>query len=347
MPSRVDLEVERGEPSRARVIERPLEPPGEGEVLLRVERFGASANNVTYALLGQTLRYWDFFPASEDGWGRVPAWGYARVIAGNGVDGLTVGDRLYGYVPMSSHLCLSPGPVRGSYVRDASPHRIGLPPAYNAYQRVGPGSERDEDVTLLLRPLFTLAWLLADDLTSTEPKNAPVVITSASSKTALALAYLLRVHGVPTVGVTSPTKLDFVVGSGLFDHAAAYGEITAPGPDAVLVDIAGVPHLRRRFPRSVLVGMTHGDATAMEASDTGSVVFSAVDRIAARSREWGGRELQQKMDTSWTDFLEHATGWIRIRRASGAAAALEVWHSVVAGAAPADIGNVLTLGSTS
>lgn len=343
MPSRVDLEVERSEPGRARVIERPLAPPGEGEVLLRVERFGASTNNVTYALLGETLRYWDFFPASEDCWGRVPAWGYAQVVAGSGVDGLAIGERLYGYVPMSSHLHLTPGPVRGSYVRDASPHRLGLPPAYNAYQVVGGGSEREEDVTLLLRPLFTLAWLLADDLVSTEPSSGPVVITSASSKTALALAYLLRAYGVPTVGVTSPAKVDFVAGSGLFDHAAAYGEVTAPGSDAVLVDIAGVPRLRRSFQRSVLVGMTHGDAKAMEASETDSVVFSAVDRIAARSREWGGRELQQKMDASWTDFLEHATDWIHIRRASGAAAALEVWGSVVAGTAPANIGNVLTL----
>ncbi|GAA5149907.1 DUF2855 family protein [Pseudonocardia eucalypti] len=310
---------------------------------MHVERFGVSANNVTYALLGETLRYWDFFPASEDGWGRIPAWGYARVVAGNGVDGLAVGDRLYGYVPMSSHLHLTPGPVRGDYLRDVSPHRLGLPPAYNAYQVVDERSEREEDVTLLLRPLFTLAWLLADDLVSTEPNGGRVVITSASSKTALALAYLLRAHGVPTVGVTSPAKVDFVAGSGLFDRTAAYDEITATGSDEVLVDIAGAPHLRPRFPRSVLVGMTHGDAAAMEASDTDSVVFSAVDRIAARSREWGGRELRQRMDASWTDFLEHATGWIRIRRASGAEAALEVWRSVVAGAAPADIGNVLTL----
>ena len=49
---------------------------------------------------------------------------------------MAVGDRLYGYVPMSSHLHLTPGPVRGDYLRDVSPHRLGLPPAYNAYQVV-------------------------------------------------------------------------------------------------------------------------------------------------------------------------------------------------------------------
>ena len=46
-------------------------PPPPGEVLFEVERFGFSANNVTYALLGDALRYWDLFPA-EPGWGQIP-----------------------------------------------------------------------------------------------------------------------------------------------------------------------------------------------------------------------------------------------------------------------------------
>ena len=51
-----------------------------GEVLLRVDRFGFSANNITYALLGELAQYWKFFPAPE-GFGRVPVWGYADVVA--------------------------------------------------------------------------------------------------------------------------------------------------------------------------------------------------------------------------------------------------------------------------
>lgn len=359
MTSRVDLEVARGEPGRARIIERVLEPLADGEVLLRVERFGCSANNVTYALLGETLRYWDFFPATEDGWGRVPAWGYARVLDSKGVEGPRVGDRLYGYVPMSSHLSLRPGTLRGDYVRDNSSHRVGLPPAYNAYRIAGREPDRHEDATLLLRPLFTLAWLLADELVDTEPKVGQVIITSASSKTALALAYMLRVHGVSTIGVTSSGNAGFVADSGVYDHTILYHEITASdlvGPAAVLVDIAGMPGLRSEIYRemkgplrkSVLVGMTHGDANGLrpyeeEPSEANSVIFSAPDRMLARSHEWGGRELQRKMDASWTGFLEWASGWVRIRHARGARAALEVWRTVVAGAVPADVGNVLML----
>ena len=34
----------------------------DGEARLRVDRVGLSANNVTYAVLGQPVRYWQFFP---------------------------------------------------------------------------------------------------------------------------------------------------------------------------------------------------------------------------------------------------------------------------------------------
>ena len=53
-----------------------LEP---GEVRLAVDAFALTANNVTYAAIGDLLQYWSFFPA-PDRWGRVPVWGYADVV---------------------------------------------------------------------------------------------------------------------------------------------------------------------------------------------------------------------------------------------------------------------------
>ena len=41
------------------------------QVLLAVDRFALTANNITYALTGDMLGYWTFFPA-DDGWGRIP-----------------------------------------------------------------------------------------------------------------------------------------------------------------------------------------------------------------------------------------------------------------------------------
>ena len=56
-----------------------------------------TANNVTYALMGDAMHYWDFFPA-EPGLGLVPLWGFADVVASS-TDGVEVGTRVYGYLP--------------------------------------------------------------------------------------------------------------------------------------------------------------------------------------------------------------------------------------------------------
>jgi hypothetical protein len=65
------FEVGQADPSVTRTVWAELGPPDEGEVLFQVGKFAFSANNVTYALLGEALRYWDIFPA-EPGWGRIP-----------------------------------------------------------------------------------------------------------------------------------------------------------------------------------------------------------------------------------------------------------------------------------
>ena len=51
------LQVSRDDLRRMRVVETSPAEPGPGEVLFGIERFGLSANNVTYAQLGDTLGY--------------------------------------------------------------------------------------------------------------------------------------------------------------------------------------------------------------------------------------------------------------------------------------------------
>ena len=67
-----------------------------------------TANNVTYALLGDSFRYWDFFP-TRAGPGARAAVG---IRGGRGVDAPTAsrsGGRVYGYLPPASHLLVRPG----------------------------------------------------------------------------------------------------------------------------------------------------------------------------------------------------------------------------------------------
>lgn len=69
-------------------------PLASGAVRLSIESFSVTANNVTYAVIGDMFGYWNFFPA-PDGMGIVPMWGHARVVESNCPD-IAVGERVYG-----------------------------------------------------------------------------------------------------------------------------------------------------------------------------------------------------------------------------------------------------------
>ena len=58
-----DLLVNKADLRETRIAESPRPNIADGEVLLRVDRFGLTANNVTYAVFGETMSYWNFFPA--------------------------------------------------------------------------------------------------------------------------------------------------------------------------------------------------------------------------------------------------------------------------------------------
>ena len=158
----------------------------DGEALLRVDRVGLTANNVTYAVLGEAFRYWEFFP-TEPGRGVVPLWGFAEIVESR-VDGLRTGDRVYGYLPSASHLVVRPGRVDERRFRETAEHRATLPSPYNTYALTtgDPAYEPDrENLQVLFRPLFWTSFMLADWLIDNAAMRAHrIVLSSASSKTA-------------------------------------------------------------------------------------------------------------------------------------------------------------------
>ena len=134
----IDFLVKRDDFRETRIAESETPDLGPGQALLRVDSFGLTANNVTYAVFGEAMNYWDFFPAAE-GWGRVPMWGFAEVERSE-ADGVEAGTRLFGYLPPSSHLIVAAGRRRGRRVRRRlAPPRgaaLGLSPLPG--DRVGP-----------------------------------------------------------------------------------------------------------------------------------------------------------------------------------------------------------------
>ena len=64
-------------------------------------RIALTTNNITYAAFGDAMSYWHFFPSGEAGWGIVPVWGFGTVVQSLH-PGVAVGERLWGYWPMSN-----------------------------------------------------------------------------------------------------------------------------------------------------------------------------------------------------------------------------------------------------
>lgn len=373
----IDVLVRRSDLRETRVDERPvpgatgLEP---GTAALRVERFALTANNVTYGACGDVpqLEYWRFFPA-PDGWGRVPVWGFASVIA-SAHPGVPVGERFYGFLPMSSHLVVRPDRVDARGFADAAAHRQGLSPIYNTYVRVAarPGQDpaaraATEAAQMLLRPLFTTAFLIDDFLADEGGFGAGrIVIGSASSKTAYATAWLLsRRRGTPgapeVVGLTSPAHLAFVEGLGCYDRVLPYDAAATLDADVptVYVDMSGDPGVREALHRRLgdalrhdcAVGLTHWEQ--QRARGAGGplpgpkpTMFFAPSRARKREADWGAAGLATRLGAARDAFDERVRGdggWMTVVEGRGPADVVRVWRELVDGRGRPDQGHVLGL----
>jgi len=353
-----DLLVDRGDLSHTELVEAPALEPAEGQAVLRVDRVGMTANNVTYAVFGDAMGYWDFFPAPEfDGaaQGRVPLWGFAEVERSR-TPGVEEGTRVYGYLPTSSHLLVTPSKADPKGFRDASPHRQHLPSPYNGLTTTSadPAYDADlEDLQVLYRPLFMTSFMLADHLIDNACFGAStVVISSASAKTAYGTAFLL--DDVAVVGLTSAANRDFTESLGCYDEVFTYDQVEElPQDPAIYVDIAGDATLRRRVHErlaplhSAVVGAAHHDA-APDPDDAGlpggaPTFFFAPDQMRKRSADWGPNGVEQRHAEAWARFAPVVAGWVDVVVGQGAEGLRSAWLEVLAGSTPPRTGHVVQL----
>lgn len=338
--------VKRDDLRECRVVEVEAPALEAGQTLLRVASFGLTANNVTYAVFGEKMSYWDFFPA-EDGWGRVPMWGFAEVERSE-AEGVEPGTRLFGYLPPSSHLVVTPADVGPGGFVDGSPHRAALPSAYHRYPVTGADPfyrDDTEEMQMLLRPLFFTSFLIDDQLADEGfTGEGPIVISSASSKTALAAAFLLaRREGVELIGLTSPRSTEFVAGLGIYDSVVGYDAIESlePGP-ATFVDIAGDAAVRHavhshygdRLVHSMAVGMTHWEglpAGSGKLPGPKPIFFFAPDRVRKRRGDWGRAGLESRVADAWHPFCEWTAGWLQPIQGEGFDAVRSAYLDVLDG----------------
>jgi hypothetical protein len=353
-----DFLVKRDDLRGCRIVDSEPAELEPGQALLRVETFGLTANNVTYAVFGEAMSYWDFFPAQE-GWGRVPMWGFAEVEQSK-AEGVEPGTRAYGYLPPSSHLVVTPVDADATGFVDGSPHRAALPSAYHRYLATGPDPFHRPDteaIQMLLRPLFFTSFLIDDQLDDEGlATRGPVVISSASSKTAIAAAFLLgQRDGVELVGLTSPRSAEFVEGLGIYARSVTYDVIDTLGRGpATFVDIAGDGSVRHavhahygdELAHSMAVGATHWEGFGSgEAELPGPTptFFFAPDRVVRRSKDWGRAGLEGRVADSWHPFCEWTGGWLETIRGEGFEAVRDAYLDVLEGRVEPRSAHVLTL----
>lgn len=340
------------------MVEVPPPEPEPGQVVLRVDRVGMTANNVTYAVFGDAMNYWDFFPAADRAGrpvGRVPLWGFAEVERST-VATVEEGTRLFGYLPTSSHLVVEPVQVDAHGFRDASAHRQHLPSPYNALTTTSadPAYAADlEDLQILYRPLFMTSFVLADFLADNDHFGADaVVISSASAKTAYGTAFLL--DGVQRVGVTSEANRAFTESLGCYDEVHTYDEIEGIAERAaVFVDVAGDAAVRRRVHErlaplhSAVVGASHHDAapdpTAGGLPGAPPTFFFAPDQMRKRSADWGPGGVEERHAEAWRRFAPVVAEWVDVVVGEGPDGLDAAWHEALAGATPPRVGHVIAL----
>jgi hypothetical protein len=355
-----DFFVKRDDLRECRVVESEPPVPEAGQALLRVDSFGMTANNVTYAVMGEAMSYWNFFPTAEQGWGRVPVWGFAEVERSE-ADGVSAGSRLYGYLPPSSHLLVTPASVDPGGFVDGSPHRAALPSAYHRYLVTAgdPFYRADtEEMQMLLRPLFFTSFLIDDQLADEGlPGRGPILISSASSKTAIAAAFMLAQRdGVELVGLTSPRSVEFVTGLGIYGRTVAYDAIDSleRGP-ATYVDIAGDAAVRQavhshygdELVHSMAVGVTHWEEFAGgegELPGPTPSFFFAPTRVGKRAGDWGRATLESRVADAWHPFCEWTGGWLRTVRGEGLDGARDAYLEVLEGRVDPATAHVISLG---
>ncbi|MEZ5383260.1 MAG: DUF2855 family protein [Microthrixaceae bacterium] len=342
------FEVMRDALTRTRMVLDDVPAPEDGQVVARVDGFGFTANNISYAVFGDLLGYWQFFPA-ENGWGQIPTWGFAEVTASAHAE-VAVGTRLFGYVPMASHLVLTPGSVNTERIVDASPHRSALPAAYNTYRLTAADPLYDperEDVQMLLWPLFFTGFVIDRFLASNHLFGADtVVLSSASSKTAIATAHCLAGRDIEVVGLTSPGRIEWVSGVPGYDRVVGYSDVDAldPGP-AVFLDFAGDAAVRsavhHRFGHSLTHSATIG-GTHWEQGGPAEDLPGPTPEFFFAPDHWGP-DAEVPLASAWTSFVAHLGDWFTIEHRSGADAVEATYRATLAGEADPSVGTVVRL----
>lgn len=354
------LEINRADQSRTRIVDDEASL-AEGQVLARIDHFALTSNNITYAVIGHMMGYWNFFPTDDESWGRVPAFAHADIVESR-CAGVDEGTRIYGYFPMASHVVLEPGRINEHAFHDMAAHRQPMAEVYNRYTRTAADPlHRDdrEEQRMLLHPLFMTAFVIDDFFEDNDDFGATTaIVSSASSKTAIGVAHLMaKRDGIRTVGLTSAANLAFAGSLGCWDQLVTYEEVGSLATEpAVYIDISGSGTVKQAVHRHFGADLTY--SSTVGATDWGDMggggdeplpgpspeLFFAPTQIAKRNQEWGREEMERRLADAFFAYSDWTDGWMTIERHQGADAAAALWTEMLPGRIDPTVGHIVSIG---
>lgn len=329
-------------------VESRVPTLSSGQILLELSLFAFTSNNISYAVMGDKFGYWQFFPSGQDGRGVIPVWGFATV-AESRHEAILPGERVYGYFPMATHMLAEPTDISERRFTDGTAHRQPLPEIYNQYTRLPqkPGASQELDPwRALFYPLAGTAFGLHDWLQqSEEGRNGDIILVSASSKTALSLAALLKETPLPgrrVIGLTSRRNAAAITGIGYYDEVVSYDvleRIDASRP-AVLIDFSGngdiLSALHRQLADNMrhtcIVGASHWDEVRRGEgyiTDRAALFFMPA-YAAERIRQTGG-EFAKNLRAAGELVTQMASQWMTLEEAHTPEQLEQLYNKVMAG----------------
>ncbi|MDN3202981.1 DUF2855 family protein [Algoriphagus sediminis] len=359
----LDFVVKRDDLQQSKTLEKNYpDQLDDNKVLFKIDLFSFTSNNITYAVSGDRLGYWKFFP-TKDGYGIIPAWGFAEVIRSTHPE-VSIGQRFYGYFPMSSHLLVSPAKVGVNGFMDGMPHRKELPSVYNYYSNIEADSTitpKTEKLFSIFRPLFVTSFLIDDFLTEQDFfQTTKIILTSASSKTAQALACLLNDRkkkeglNLKIIGLTSKANSGFVSGLGWYDQTICYDEIDQLNSNHkhIVVDFTGNHETQFRLQSvlgehlvyNCLVGLVDWkNMKGKHKLPKKGEFFFAPAHAEKRQKEWGMAKLSQNLGMAWKLFEDAVISTLEIKDYKGAQNLKQVYSDMLNGKIDPKQGNILSL----
>ena len=304
----------------------------KGDVIIAVDRLALTANTISYGIAGRSglIRYLDSFPTAAPN-ARMPFWGFGDIVA-SAHDDLPVGERLFGFYPLSTYILAKMDKVNAVKCADMSPSRDSIPEFYREYARAAaePGYHPDfDDIQSLLRPVISTSFLLENYITRHDfygVKN--IVITSASSKTAFGFGHFLTHNHKDkcrAIGLTSARNKAFVEKTGCYSDVLTYDEIDRlPLESSVIFDMAGNAQLRDTIHRhlgdlivySGIVGATHWENGGRNDADLPGarpVFWSGPDEIALLSKSGNSKHILSSIGERTVGLMMEAAGWLNVQ----------------------------------